>query len=149
MSEVPTTARPSVTVDSQTLSPRNGGERDGTRQEHLGFRSPPSLEVSSPSEEEALSGSESPLLKITCLSIIPTAALWDSMFQGPSFSLGTRATGQEGPCPGQGSIPRGWPPTGLTQFGLPSHISLPTTPLQDPGVLGLVARAPGGACGVL
>lgn len=39
---------------------------------------------------------ESRLLKITRLSIIPSATLRDSVFQGPSCSLGTGEKGQEG-----------------------------------------------------
>lgn len=54
----------------------------GTGRGDLEFWPPPSLEASSPGLEEALSAHESPLLKITRLSIIPTATLLgDSVFQ--------------------------------------------------------------------
>ena len=54
----------------------------GTGRGDLELWSPPSLAATSPGQEEALSTHESQLLKITHLSIIPTAALLgDSVFQ--------------------------------------------------------------------
>lgn len=114
------------------------GKRRGgwIRQEHPEFASPPSLAVSSSSEEEALSGTESPLLKITCLSIIPTAALQDSMFQGPSCLLSRDQSNRA-----SRAVPR---PRERAQklAPQPHQASYPHFP-QDPGVLGLAERSPG------
>lgn len=81
---------------------------------------------------------ESQLLKITRLSIIPSATLWDSVFRGPSFSLGTRAMGKEGrgcscwPRPGAQAQRPG--PTGSL-----ANVSSPHP--QDPKGLGPLPRA--------
>lgn len=104
---------------------------------------PPSRSLP-PHEEEALSGSESLLLKITCFSIIPTAALWDSMFQGPRRSLGTRTTGQEGLCPGQESVQT--PAPHRPDSGSRPHQS--SCASRSWGI-GSSGESPGGACGVL
>lgn len=62
----------------------------------LGFRSPSSVNISSPSLEEALSVHESQLLKITCLSIILTAVLRDSVFQAQAALQGLEQWGKKG-----------------------------------------------------
>ena len=71
-------------------------EGSGMGRGDLEFWSPPSIDISSPSLEEALSVHESQLLKITCLSIILTAALRDSVFQAQAALQGLEQRGKKG-----------------------------------------------------
>lgn len=138
----------SLMVGSQRLPGRGvrGKRREGREKAEAPGILVPTLPrgLFPPHEEEALSGSESPLLKITCLSIIPTAALWDSMFQGPRRSLGTGTTGQEGLCPGQESV----------QTPVPHRPDSGSRPHQSSCAsrswgIGSSGESPGSACGVL